>query len=282
LNGIRTLRGLKGSLLGGYGVSEMLQNAGCRAASAGKWRTLSPSCWVFTRCYCGSLWRNNCFYQSGWLKLIGAADESQLIGLPVMSVIHPDYVERSNSVSWQEWKNESIAADGRKIYPPWWHYYRCGNELQSRPFLKESRQFRLSWRDITEQKNCSISFFQSQKIQSIGTLAGGIAHVLIIYWQLSSGTRRPWKKIWTISQKHAESIAAIKPGGRSGSGACPADFNFCQKTDVVFGPVDVQDLYMNFFQCWRKLFQRPLLLHWPIHRISRILWPTAHKYIRHF
>jgi PAS domain S-box-containing protein len=119
------------------------------------------------------------------LKLYGADDAQELTGRDILDLIHPDYHERvrrrirlvteqGRSEGMMELKH--VRMDGKEITV----------EIVSVPFTYGgSKGSMLFVRDITERrkaeeerKTLEMQLFQAQKMESIGRLAGGVAHDL--------------------------------------------------------------------------------------------------------
>ncbi|MBN1396431.1 MAG: PAS domain S-box protein, partial [Bacteroidetes bacterium] len=198
------------------------------------------------------------FANPAGLKLIGATDESQLIGLPVMSMIHPDYVETVK-------QRILTGLKERKALPPMEEkFIRLDGtvidvETTSIPtFFKGKPAIQVVMRDITEQKKLQYQFFQSQKIQSIGTLAGGIAHDFNNILAIILGYASTLEKNLDDSQKNTEAIAAINQAVDRGAALVRQILTFARKTDAVFKPVDVPDLIHELLAMLKETFSKTI------------------------
>jgi PAS domain S-box-containing protein len=96
--------------------------------------------------------------------------------------------------------------------------------------------------DVTEQRNLQQQLFQSQKVESIGTLAGGIAHdfnnilgIILAYATLIE--RAPMEH-----EKMKESVGAIIKAVHRGALLVKQILTFARKTDVSFKPVKIPEL----------------------------------------
>jgi two-component system, cell cycle sensor histidine kinase and response regulator CckA len=111
--------------------------------------------------------------------------------------------------------------------------------------------------DITDRKKFQQELLQSQKIQSIGTLAGGIAHdfnnilaIILIYASLlerSSESKR---------EKILESSRAIIRAVGRGKELVRQILTFARKTDIVFEPINVVDLIYEVLSMLKQTFPK--------------------------
>ncbi len=192
------------------------------------------------------------------IKLIGATDESQLIGMPVMKVIHPDYIEIVR-------QRMLIGMKERKALPPMEEkFIRLDDsvidvEVTSLPIIfKGKSATQVVVRNITEQKKLQYQFFQSQKIQSIGTLAGGIAHDFNNILAIILGYSSTLEKNRSDSKKHAEGISAINQAIDRGAALVRQILTFARKTDVIFEPVSVPDLIHELLSMLKETFSKTI------------------------
>ncbi len=192
------------------------------------------------------------------IKLIGAADESQLIGLTVMSVIHPDYIDTVR-------QRVLTGIKERKALPPLEEkFIRLDGlvvdvEVTSLPITFQGKPAtQVVVRDITEQKRLQYQFFQFQKIQSIGTLAGGIAHDFNNILAIILGYSSTLEKNRDDSKKHSEGIAAINQAIDRGAALVRQILTFARKTDVIFEPVNVPDLIHELLSMLKETFSKTI------------------------
>jgi len=111
--------------------------------------------------------------------------------------------------------------------------------------------------DITDRKKLQQEILQSQKIQSIGTLAGGIAHdfnnilaIILIYASLLERSED------SSREKILESGRAITRAVGRGKELVRQILTFARKTDVVFEPVSVVDLIYELLSMLKETFPR--------------------------
>jgi PAS domain S-box-containing protein len=193
------------------------------------------------------------------VKLLGASDPSQLIGLPLLDIIHPDYREAVH-------QRVSAAMKDQKAMPSLEEkFIRFDGvvidvAVTSLPIVYQGKPaIQVVARDITEQKKLQGQLLQSQKIQSIGTLAGGIAHdfnnILAIILGYSSMLER--RKHDT--RKHAEGVAAINQAVERGAALVRQILTFARKTDVSIQPLSIPDLFHELISMLKQTFPRTII-----------------------
>jgi two-component system cell cycle sensor histidine kinase/response regulator CckA len=198
------------------------------------------------------------FVNPAAIKLIGATDKSQLIGMPFMNIIHPDDVEVVH-------QRVLIAMKERKALPPMEErLIRLDGlvvevEVTSLPIIFQGKPAtQVVVRDITEQKKLQNQFFQSQKIQSIGTLAGGIAHDFNNILAIILGYSSSLEKNRNDARKHAEGIAAISQAIDRGAALVRQILTFARKTDIVFEPLNIPDLVHELLSMLKETFSKTI------------------------
>jgi two-component system cell cycle sensor histidine kinase/response regulator CckA len=116
------------------------------------------------------------FINPAGAQLLGAANTEQLIGKEIMDFVHPNYREPVKELNHQmkgERKDvhlieeKIVRLDGTVI----------DVEVATTPFMHQGKHgIQVIIRDITEKKKLEAQFLRAQRLESIGTLASGIAH----------------------------------------------------------------------------------------------------------
>jgi PAS domain S-box-containing protein len=190
------------------------------------------------------------------IKLLSAHDASELLGKPVLDIVHPDYresvrlrvttgiIENKNLPLMEEklLRMDGVAIDVEVAALP--------IEYDGIPAMQDVV------RDITEQKKLQQELLQSQKMQSIGTLAGGIAHDFNNILGIILGYTSLIKKSKLNAQKLSESIAAINLAVQRGAALVRQILTFARKTDVSFEPLSLADLIDELFSMLQQTFPK--------------------------
>ncbi len=190
------------------------------------------------------------------IKLLGAKDASELIGRPFLDVVHPDYkeivhqqitaaMEKGKALSSMEEK--FLRLDGESI----------DVELTSLPFVVGGKPaIQIVVKDITEQKRLRQELLQSQKMQSIGTLAGGIAHDFNNILNIILGYMTLLPKYKSDDLKFSESTAAISQTVLRGAALVRQIMTFARKTDVSVEPINLIDLVHELVTMLKQTFPK--------------------------
>jgi PAS domain S-box-containing protein len=115
------------------------------------------------------------FANNPGLGLVGATSSEQVLGKSILEFIHPNYqakvkervrhLESGKPVPLSEGK--IIRLDGTLV----------DVEISAAPFLEDGTPaLQMVFRDISNRKLLEAQFYQSQKMEAFGKLAGGVAH----------------------------------------------------------------------------------------------------------
>lgn len=116
-----------------------------------------------------------------------------------------------------------------------------------------------SFRDVTEQRILQNQLLQSQKIQSIGTLAGGIAHDFNNILGIILGYSTLLERRKENPQKFAESVSAINQAVERGAALVQQILTFARKTDVAFQPVSLPEVCHELLTMLNQTFPRTII-----------------------
>jgi signal transduction histidine kinase/ActR/RegA family two-component response regulator len=132
-------------------------------------------------------------------------------------------------------------------------------EVAAMPIVyKEKSAMQLVVRDISEQKKLQGQLLQTQKIQSIGTLAGGIAHdfnnilgIILAYSSLLDKSK-------LTPDKFSVSIIAINQAVQRGAALVRQILTFARKTDILFEPTDIPELIHELLSMLGQTFPKTI------------------------
>ncbi|MFA6457475.1 MAG: PAS domain S-box protein, partial [Bacteroidota bacterium] len=115
--------------------------------------------------------------------------------------------------------------------------------------------------DITEKRKFQQDLLQSQKIQSIGTLAGGIAHDFNNILGIILGYSGLLNRGTVSATRQAESIAAINQAVQRGASLVRQILTFARKTDVESEPVNLVALVQELISMLQQTFPKTIIFH---------------------
>jgi signal transduction histidine kinase/CheY-like chemotaxis protein len=175
-----------------------------------------------------------------------------------MSIIHPDDIEVVR-------QRVLLGMTERKALPPLEErFIRLDGfvvevEVTSLPIIFQGKPAtQVVVRDITDQKKLQNQLIQSQKIQSLGTLAGGIAHDFNNILAIILGYSSTLEKNRNDTRKHSESISAISQAIDRGAALVRQILTFARKTDIAFEPLNIPDLVHELLSMLKETFSKTI------------------------
>ncbi len=190
------------------------------------------------------------------VKLIGANSAAELINKPVLDIIHPDYRESAR-------QQIATGIKQNKVLPLLEEkFLRLDGgildvELTSLPIVVGGKPAtQIVVKDITEQKKLRQELLQSQKMQSIGTLAGGIAHDFNNILNIILGYTTLLYKYKSDDLKFSESTTAISQTVQRGAALVRQILTFARKTDVSVEPINLIDLVHELVTMLKQTFPK--------------------------
>jgi len=112
------------------------------------------------------------------------------------------------------------------------------------------------FRDITDQQRLQHQLIQSQRIQSLGTLAGGVAHDFNNILSIILGYTTELEKGRSEPARHAEAIRTIQNAVGRGAALVQQILTFARRTEVTFGPVVLPDLVRELIPMLERTFPK--------------------------
>jgi signal transduction histidine kinase/CheY-like chemotaxis protein len=178
--------------------------------------------------------------------------------MPIMNIIHPDDIEVVR-------QRVHLGMTERKALPPMEEkFIRLDGliievEVTSLPIIFHGKPAtQVVVRDITDQKKLQNQLIQSQKIQSLGTLAGGIAHDFNNILAIILGYSSTLDKNRNDAQRHTEGIAAISQAIDRGASLVRQILTFARKTDIAFEPLNIPDLVHELLSMLKETFSKTI------------------------
>ncbi len=113
-------------------------------------------------------------------------------------------------------------------------------------------------RDITELRRLEHQLRQAQKMESVGTLAGGVAHDFNNILSIILGYTSMIKRGRIDASKFNESIDTITKAAQRGATLVKQILTFARKTDVVFESVKVNDLLDDIVKLLGETFPKTI------------------------
>jgi PAS domain S-box-containing protein len=113
-------------------------------------------------------------------------------------------------------------------------------------------------RDITEQKDLEERLRQSQKMESIGTLAGGIAHDFNNLLGIIEGYTSLTERALTLPEKALKNLDAIHQAVERGAKLVRQMLTFARKSDAKFESVNIEEILEDIQRFIKETFPKTL------------------------
>lgn len=126
--------------------------------------------------------------------------------------------------------------------------------------------------DITEQKKLQSQILQSQKIQSIGTLAGGIAHDFNNILSIILGYASLLETRLEKNKKLLSNIKTIEQAADRGTALVRQILTFARKTNVLFESLDISESVHELISMLQQTFPRTITFRVQIEDSIPLIW----------
>jgi nitrogen-specific signal transduction histidine kinase/CheY-like chemotaxis protein len=114
--------------------------------------------------------------------------------------------------------------------------------------------------DITDRKNLEQQLLQSQKLESLGTLAGGIAHDFNNILGIIMGHASLLMQVAGNPSQLARSAGAIEKAANRGASLVRQILTFARKANVVFEQVNLNDIASELGRMLEETFPRTIAI----------------------
>ncbi len=113
-----------------------------------------------------------------------------------------------------------------------------------------------SFRDVTKNRQLQKQVIQSQKMESLGTLASGIAHDFNNILSIIIGHAAELEKRCADRPALMKNVEAVSKAGRRGSNLVRQMLTFARKTELVYESVDLNELVREVGKLLHETFPR--------------------------
>lgn len=114
------------------------------------------------------------------------------------------------------------------------------------------------FRDITEQHRLQQHLVQAQRIQSLGTLAGGVAHDFNNILSIILGYVSELERGRADSTRFSDAVKTITSAVGRGAALVQQILTFARKTEVQFAPVVLPDLIRELLSMLERTFPKSI------------------------
>lgn len=115
-------------------------------------------------------------------------------------------------------------------------------------------------RDVSERRRLEGQFRQSQKMESLGTLAGGIAHDFNNILAIVLGHASLLKQSQNVAGKQIATADAIIKASKRGAALVTQLLTFASKSDVLFESVSINDIVLEITRLVGETFPRSVVI----------------------
>ncbi len=190
------------------------------------------------------------------VELLGAHDSAQLLGKSIQNILHKDNkvsrrLQHSMSGEYEQGlihsKEKFLRLDGVTIDV---EIVSLMIEYDGKPAMQDVV------RNVTEQIKLQQQLLQSQKSESIGTLAGGIAHDFNNILGIILGYTYIIEHKKSDERALSDSVIAINQAVKRGASLVRQILTFARKAETVFAPIDSADLVNEIVSMLKQTLPR--------------------------
>jgi len=175
----------------------------------------------------------------------------------ILDLIHPDFkekvqslIERRKSENYRGLEEFKIVT--KKGEERWVNSTAAVIEMNGKPTIIAS------WYDITESKKLNEQLIRSQRLESIGTLASGIAHDLNNIFGIIVGNAQLVKRAKGNTEKVDRSMSAIENAAKRGASLVKQLLSFAGKTVTEFEAVNVNSIVGEVVELVKETFPKTI------------------------
>jgi PAS domain S-box-containing protein len=210
------------------------------------------------------LWNNECRRTFGWtIEEINAHGDA-------LSLFYPDPAVRNEVI-------RTVTTDPDAFFREWHPVTKDGKTLDTmwaNFSLPDGLKFNLGY-DITERKKLESRLQQSQKMESIGTLAGGIAHDFNNILYPIIGFSELLKEDLPPDSPEYESAQEIFNAGRRGGELVKQILAFSRQTEHKLSPVHFQKILTEVCKLIRSTVPSDIEIHQDIQKDCGLVMAEA-------
>ncbi len=203
--------------------------------------------------------RGKILYESESLLRVLGYEQDELVGHSAFELIHSDDVEHVTELFLRSVAQSGAALSVEYRFPHKDGTWRIMQSVVTNQLQNSSISgIVVNTRDITEQRQLGNRLRQSQKMESIGTLAGGIAHdfnnilgIILGYISIINQQR-------TNPEEFSKGIEIITNAVNRGAGLVKQMLTFARKADVSVRPVNVNGVVSELLQLLKETLPKTI------------------------